>query len=94
MREQRLVRVTEAAAYCSLSPSGFRAWINRIGLKSKVKCANLYDMNALDAAIDRLSGINSKPIITENDQAFFLRELKKANKDAILVTKHQQNHKA
>lgn len=91
--EARLVRIREAAAYCNMSPSAFKAWITRIGLKSRVKGSNRYDIRALDIALDRLSGIQPELVVMD-DNRLFQRELKKANKNAILFTKHQQDNQA
>lgn len=86
----RLVNVKEAAAYCSLSVSGFRAWTKRVGLRLKVRGANLYDLTALDHYLDRINGIASKPVL-EDDNAFFQRELRKANKNVVPTARRKPN---
>lgn len=57
MIENKLVSVKEAAAYCGMSASGFRAWIKRAGIQAKVSGTRRYNLDAIDKAIDALSGI-------------------------------------
>ncbi len=53
----RLVTRAEAAAYCGLSPQGFSAWV-RIGrLPASLPGTSRWDLKAIDAALDSLSGI-------------------------------------
>lgn len=86
--DKRLVSSKEAAAYCGLSVRGFQAWIKRCGLRVKVRHANLYDLNALNVALDRISGIETKPVLEEGD-AYFERELAKAKRNVLLSARRK-----
>lgn len=54
---KRLLTIDEAANYCSLTPSGFRAAVADGRLPGAVKGFRRYDKRALDAALNKLSGI-------------------------------------
>lgn len=56
----RGLTIQEAAAHVGLSVSGFRHWLNRSGVKCKIAGTHRYDIRALDAALDQLSGLTSK----------------------------------
>ncbi len=61
----------EAAEYCGLSVSGFRAWRQRGIAPAPVKGTYRYDIDALNRAIDRASGLTKpqeKPIISPYDK--------------------------
>ncbi|CAH1671793.1 helix-turn-helix transcriptional regulator [Chelatococcus asaccharovorans] len=50
----------QAAAYCGLKPSGFDYWINRGRLPGAIPGTKRWDRRALDAAWDKLSGLDNK----------------------------------
>ena len=54
---KRGFRRAEAAAYVGLSPSGFDAWVRAGRLPAPIKGTKVYDKKAIDAALDRLSGL-------------------------------------
>jgi hypothetical protein len=53
----RGLTIEQAAEHCGLSVSGFRHWLRRSGVRCKIKGTHRYDIRALDAALDRLSGL-------------------------------------
>jgi hypothetical protein len=53
----RGLTIEEAAKHLGLSVSGFRHWLKRSGVKCRIMGTHRYDIRALDAALDRLSGI-------------------------------------
>lgn len=83
MTEGRLVKAVEAARYCGLSVAGFRAWIKRTHLRVKVKGAYLYDLQAIDYALNKMSGIAEIPK-PENDNLAFERNMRKVNRNATI----------
>ena len=55
MRESRCVRIKEAAAYVGMSPPSYYAAVKRGLFPPRVPGTNLYDIKAIDAALDRLA---------------------------------------
>ena len=55
----RLVTKVQAATYCGTSTATFAKWVVAGILPSTVSITGRYDMRALDAALDKLSGIKS-----------------------------------
>lgn len=53
----RLLSRDEAAAYARLSPAGFDAWVRAGRLPGPIPGTKRYDLKAIDAALDRLSGL-------------------------------------
>ncbi|QFR34722.1 hypothetical protein GBB76_17325 [Ancylobacter sp. TS-1] len=47
----------QAAAYCGLTPSGFSAWVKAGIVPGPIPGTQRYDRKAIDAALDRHSGI-------------------------------------
>ncbi len=54
----RVLDRTIAAAYCSLTPAGFSAWVRSGRLPGPIPGTRRWDRRALDAALDRLSGLD------------------------------------
>jgi hypothetical protein len=50
-----------AAAYVSLSPEGFDEWVKRGIVPSPIRGTNRWDRRAIDAALDRASGLAATP---------------------------------
>jgi hypothetical protein len=55
----RLVAEKAAAAYVGLDLATFRHWVTRGRLPKPILDCGLYDLHAIDAALDRISGIKS-----------------------------------
>jgi hypothetical protein len=58
-RAPRLVSKSEAARYCGVTPTTYAKWVVQGIFPPSVSVTGKYDMRALDAAIDLLSGIKS-----------------------------------
>jgi hypothetical protein len=56
-REPRLVSKAQAANYCGVTAPTFAKWVFAGILPSSISVTGKYDMRALDAALDKLSGI-------------------------------------
>ncbi len=54
----RLLSRREAAAYCGRTPSSFSDWVARGILPRALPGTRSWDRHAIDAAIDRLSGLD------------------------------------
>lgn len=57
MTDSRLMTLEEAASYCSLSESGYKAAVKRRVLPGPVAGMKRYDRAAIDKALDKASGI-------------------------------------
>ena len=57
--EPRLLTREQAAAYCGLSVHGFSEWVRSGRLPGPLLGTIRWDRRAIDAAIDRASGINT-----------------------------------
>lgn len=88
MQNTRLVKVDQAAAYCGLSVAAFKAWLRRMKLRVKVKGANIYDLQALDFALNRMNGITEKVQMPETS---FLADMKKVNRNATIPQRHKRH---
>ncbi len=53
---RRLLSKSEAAAYCSLSPSGFQNWIDTGKMPPPLYGTKRWDRNQIDQAIEKLGG--------------------------------------
>ena len=58
-RCSRLLTREEAAAYCRLSTQGFSQWVKMGRLPGPIAGTARWDLRAIDAALDSLSGIGS-----------------------------------
>ena len=56
-RYSRLLTREEAAAYCRLSTQGFSQWVKKGRLPGPLPGTARWDLRAIDAALDSLSGI-------------------------------------
>jgi hypothetical protein len=59
--QPRLMTIDELATYCRLSPSGVRSLIARGLLPQSLPGSRRWDRRAVDAALDRASGIRAAP---------------------------------
>lgn len=59
--EPRLLPRRQAAAYCSLTESGFSEWVREKRLPGPLPGTKRWDRRALDACLDKLSGIKHAP---------------------------------
>ncbi len=57
--ETRVLTKSEAAAYCKLTPSGFSDWVAKKRLPGPITGTRRWDKLAIDAALDRLSGLSA-----------------------------------
>ena len=53
----RGLTIEESAKHLGLSVSGFRHWMKRSGIKCRITGTHRYDIKAIDAALDKLSGL-------------------------------------
>jgi len=53
----RLLTKSQAASYCSLSPSGFSSWVRMGRVPGPLKGTRRWDREALQACLDRASGL-------------------------------------
>ena len=67
-RSPRLVTREDAAAYCRLSPQGFSQWIRLGRLPGPIAGTTRWDLKAIDAAIDSLSGLQATKNVSPLDQ--------------------------
>ncbi len=74
--EPRCLTIAEAAAYCGLTPSGFRQWVSIGRLPPSLPGTHRWDRRAIDFALDRLSGLPSQAAgeSVEDDLDRWLRE--------------------
>ncbi|MCF6200197.1 MAG: hypothetical protein L3J67_12555 [Hyphomicrobiaceae bacterium] len=68
MPEPRGINIDEAASYCGLSVSGFRAWVRRGKVPGPLPGTHRWDLRAIDMALDKLSGIEQKEQIAPLDE--------------------------
>jgi hypothetical protein len=66
----RLLPKTKAAAYCSLSPSGFDDWRRKGLLPDPIPGTSRWDIKLLDQALDKLSGL-SQPAAPPTPQSAY-----------------------
>ncbi|QAY95091.1 hypothetical protein CWB41_04575 [Methylovirgula ligni] len=70
----RLMTKTQAAAYCGVTLPTFGKWVEK-GFIPKALPMRKWDRHAIDAAIDKMSGIsNSPPVKAETALQKWLRE--------------------
>jgi len=86
--QPRMISKVEAAQYCGLTPSGFSSWVKRGVLPNSVPGTNRWDRKAIDARIDRLSGLQEQ----NNDDTNF--EEMEAAIDARLAQRRSPGKKA
>ncbi|SDO56224.1 hypothetical protein SAMN05216360_12744 [Methylobacterium phyllostachyos] len=55
--EPRCLTIADAAAYCGLTPGGFRQWVSIGRLPPSLPGTHRWDRRAIDFALDRLSGL-------------------------------------
>ncbi len=60
----RLLSRAEAAAYCGLSCQGFSAWVKNGRLPGPIVGTARWDLRAIDASLDSLSGIAARNTAT------------------------------
>jgi hypothetical protein len=77
----RLVTKAEAARYCGASPATYAKWVLAGILPPSLPVIGKYDMRALDAALDKLSGIKSE----QSEDGF---EKWKRGRDAKASSRH------
>lgn len=71
----RLLTKEQAAHYCGLSPSGLDAWVRAGIVPGPIAGTKRYDLRAIDAALDRHSGIKAEAAsIPEDPLEKWLRE--------------------
>lgn len=58
--EARNLTRNEAAAYCRLKPSAFSDWVAKKIVPGPIKGTRRWDKRALDAALDRISGLSQQ----------------------------------
>lgn len=76
--QQRCMTTAEAAAYCSLSPSGFRSRVARGLLPKPLPGTHRWDRKAIDAALDKHSGLESDEPETAYDRWRRQRDARRA----------------
>jgi hypothetical protein len=81
-RPARLITKAQAAKYCGTSAATFAKWVLAGILPSTVSITGKYDMRALNAALDKLSGINS---VEQSEDSF---EIWKRGRDAKTSSRH------
>ena len=57
LADARCISAGDAAAYCGLTSSGFRSWVDRGILPDALPGTGRWDRHAIDAALDRISGL-------------------------------------
>lgn len=67
MNQPRLITRSEAALYCGLTTSGFSDWVKRGVLPTPIPGTARWDKRAIDAKLDKLSGIKQLTTDTENN---------------------------
>lgn len=66
--EPRCLTREQAAEYCGVSPSGFSAWQRQGLVPGPIPGTNRWDRKALDAALDKASGLREAGGSTVNDE--------------------------
>ncbi len=61
--EPRCMTQIEAAAYCRLTPAGFMAWQRQGLVPGPISGTRRWDKHALDAALNKVSGLD--PVATK-----------------------------
>ncbi len=56
--DPRIFTRPEAAAYCGLKPAGFSSWVREGILPGPIPGRKRWDRRAIDAALDKLSGLD------------------------------------
>jgi predicted DNA-binding transcriptional regulator AlpA len=57
--EPRLLNKKEAAAYCGVSVGTFSKWVKAEIMPTAVSITRRWDRKAIDAALDKMSGLSS-----------------------------------
>jgi hypothetical protein len=81
-RAPRLVSKSEAARYCGVTPATYAKWVLVGILPPSLSVTGKYDMRALDAALDKLSGIDT---VESAEDSF---EIWKRGRDAKTSSRH------
>jgi hypothetical protein len=81
-RPPRLVSKAEASRYCGVTPATYTKWVLAGTLPPPLSVTGKYDMRALDAALDRLSGIKS---VGQPEDSF---DIWKRGRDAKTSSRH------
>lgn len=68
--QPRLMTKTEAADYCGVSLPTFRKWVRDGAIPGSLPRLGKWDRRAIDAMLDKLSGLDvkSKPVESELDK--------------------------
>jgi hypothetical protein len=81
-RPPRLVSKVEASRYCGVTPPTYAKWVLAGIVPPSLSVIGKYDMRALDAALDKLSGIKS---VEQPEDSF---ETWKRGRDAKTSSRH------
>lgn len=91
MLQPRLMKAKEAAAYCGLSVAGFKAFLKSQKINCKIHRTRLYDLAALDRALNRISGLENP---AKSEAEIYYLEKARINKDAILPRRYKHGKDA
>lgn len=72
--ERRCLTREQAAEYCGVSPSGFSAWQRQGLVPGPIPGTNRWDRKALDAALDKASGLREAGAQPEDAYTAWKRE--------------------
>lgn len=75
----RVLTKAQAAAYCSLTESGFEHWVATGKLPGAMKGTRRWDRTAIDLALDRLSGFGGINSALSGPEAALAKFREKAN---------------
>ena len=73
----RLLSREEAAAYCGVRPDQFTRYVRQGIMPQKITRTTRWDKHAIDAAIDRLSGLTPKGQTNDDTYARWARQYRK-----------------
>ncbi|MEP9354841.1 hypothetical protein ABLE93_14730 [Xanthobacter sp. KR7-65] len=65
--EPRCLTLQQAADYCALTPGGFAAWQKQGLVPGPIPGTKRWDRKALDAALDKASGLQQPVVVNEDD---------------------------
>lgn len=72
--EPRCLTREQAAEYCGLSPAGFSTWQKQGLVPGPIPGTNRWDRKALDAALDKASGLSEAQVQPEDAYTAWKRE--------------------